>query len=161
VRSKHKAAVLAEKQVERERSEAFHDARALAIEVARGEPSTCFDPMTAGVVLQLGETAYRQVPLWIRAMQNGCWAEANHSAVLVTDLRLLCRFPTGRVSMWWSGVVGIDVDLAQEHIVLDYGDGQPVSLSGPWVAPVAVAGVAAIYSARALVSHPALAPLRG
>jgi hypothetical protein len=28
--------------------------------------------------------------------------------------------------------------------VIDYGDGQPVSLSGPWVAVVAVAGVAMI-----------------
>ena len=162
MRRKQKAAVLVEKRLARDRTEAHHDARALAIELARGVPSTRFDPMTAGVVLQPGEIVYRQVPLWIRVQQDGCWAEASYADVLVTDMRLFCRFATGRVSLlWWGGVVAIDVDLANEHIVIDYGDGQPVSLSGPWVAAAAVAGVAAIYGAQALVDHAALAPLRG
>jgi hypothetical protein len=161
VKTKQKAAIHAEQRLASDRTEAFHDARALAIELARGEPSTRFDPMKAGVVLQPGETVYRQVPLWIRVQQDGRWAESSHADVLVTDLRLLCRFATGRLAaLWWRGVVGLHVDLAAEHIVLDYGDGQPVSLSGPWVAPAAVAGVAAIYGAHALAGHPSLAPLR-
>jgi len=162
VRTKQKAAVLVEQRRTLDRAAAFHDARALAIELACGVPSGRFDPMQAGVVLQSGETVYRQVSLWIRVQIDGRWAEASFADVLVTDLRLLCRFATGRISLlWWGGVVAIDVDLAAEHIVLDYGDGQPVSLSGTRVAPAAVAGVAAIYGAQALVGHPALAPLRG
>jgi hypothetical protein len=161
VRTKHKSSVLAKQQLDRERTEAFHDARALALELARGVPFARFDPMTAGVVLQPGETIYRQVPLWIRVQQQGCWAEASYADVLVSDMRLLCRFATGGISLlWWNGVVAMDVDLTREHLVIDYGDGQPVSLSGPWVAPAAVAGVAAVYGAQALVDHPALTLLR-
>ena len=106
MRTKHNAVVLAEQKIARERTEAFHDARALAIEVARGEPSTCFDPMTAGVVLRPGATAYRQVPLWIRALQNGCWAGANRSAGLGTDMRRLRRVPTGRGARGADGAGG-------------------------------------------------------
>jgi hypothetical protein len=110
VRTKQKTAVLVEQRLARDRTEAYHDARALAIELARGEPSTRFDPMKAGVVLQPGETVYRQVPLWIRVQQDGRWAEASYADVIVTEMRLFCRFATGRVSLlWWSGVVAIDV----------------------------------------------------
>jgi hypothetical protein len=161
VRTKHKSAVLAKQRLARDRTEAFHDARALAIELARGKASARFDPMTAGVVLQPGETVFRQLPLWIRVQQDGYWAEASYADVLVSDMRLLCRFATGGISLlWWNGVVAMDVDLTMEHFVIDYGDGAPVSLSGPWVAPAAVAGVAAVYGAQALVDHPALTLLR-
>jgi len=161
VRTKQGAAVLVEQRLSRERTEAYHDARALALELARGEPLTRFDPMTAGVVLQPGETVYRQAPLWIRVQQDGWWADASYTDVLVTDRRLLCRFAAGRlISLWWNGVVGLHVDLAAEHLVLDYGDGQPVSLSGAQVAQVSVAAIASTYGVQALVGHPALARLR-
>ena len=71
MRTKRKAANLVEQCLARDRTEAHHDARALAIELARGVPVTRFDPMMAGVVLQSGETVYRQVPLWIRMQQDG------------------------------------------------------------------------------------------
>ena len=162
MRTKQRAALLVAQRLARDRTEAYHDARALAIELARGEPSACFDPMAAGVVLQPGETVYRHVPLWIRVQDDGRWAGASYADVFVTDKRLLCRFATGRLSsLWWSGVVGLNVDLAAEHIVLDYGDGQPVGLSGTHVAPASVAAIASIYGVWALVGHPALAPLRG
>ena len=61
MRTKQKTALLVEQRLARDRTEAYHDARALAIELARGEPSTPFDPMAAGVVLQPGEIAYRAV----------------------------------------------------------------------------------------------------
>ena len=93
--------------------------------------------------------------------QDGRWADASFADVLVTDLRLLCRFATGRLaSLWWRGVVGLHVNLAAEHIVLDYGDGQPVGLSGVQVAPVAVAGVALTHGLEGLLTHPAMVPLR-
>jgi hypothetical protein len=160
VRTKHKAAMLAAENLAHQRIEAFHDARALAFELARREPSSHFDPMKAGVVLQPGETVYRELPLWVRVQQDGRWAEGSRADVLVTDMRLLCRFATGRVSLWWSGVVAIDVDVAKEHIVIDDGDGQPVGLLGPQIAPVSVAAIASTYGAQALARHPALASLR-
>ena len=162
MRTKLKAAVLAEQHLARDRTDAFHDARALALELARGEPSTSFDPMTAGVVLQEGESVYRQVPIWIRVQEERRWAAASYASVIVTDIRLLCRFSTGRMaSLWWSGVVGVHVDLAAEHVVLDFGDGRPVDLSGAQVAPISVAVISSVYGAHALVTHPALGLLRG
>ena len=161
MRTKRKAAMFVEQRLARDRTEAHHDARALAIELARGVPSTRFDPMTEGVVLQPGETVYRQLPIWIRVQENGRWAEASYADLIVTEQRLLCRFATGHLaSLWWTGIVGLNVDLAAEHIVLDFGDGQPVSLSGGQVAVVAVAAIALIYGTQAMLAHPALASLR-
>jgi hypothetical protein len=161
VRTKQKTAVLAEEQLARDRTEAYHYARALAIELARGEASARFDPMTAGVVLQPREIVYRQLPIWIRVQQAGRWADPSFANVLATDLRLLCRFATGHLfSLWWGGVVGLDVDLAAEHVVLDFGDGQPVSLSGCSVPLVAVVGIASVYGIEAMLTHPGLTPLR-
>ena len=161
MRTKQKAAVLVQQRLARDRTEAYHDARALAIELARGEPSARFDPMRAGVVLRPGETVYRQVPLWVRVQQDGRWAEASYADVIVSDTRLFCRFAAGRLaSLWWKGVAGLHVDLAAEYMVLDYGDGQPVGISGAQFAPVPVAAIASIYGVQALVDHPALASLR-
>jgi hypothetical protein len=161
VRTKEKVEALVEQRHARDRTGAYYDARALAIELARGEPSTRFDPMTAGVVLQRGEVVYRQVPLWIRVQLDRRWGGASYALVIVTDLRLLCRFASGRlISLWWNGIVGLQVDLAAEHVVLDYGDGEPVDLSGAQVAPVSVAAISSVYGAHALVAHPALDPLR-
>jgi len=161
VRTKRKAAMLVEQRLARDRTEAHDDARALAIELAHGVPSARFDPMAAGVVLQPGETAYRQVPIWIRVQHDGRWAEASYADVLVTDLRLLCRFGSGSlISLWWSGIVGLHVDLAAEHIILDFGNGEPVNLAGAYVAPLAVLGIASVYGMESMLTHPALAPLR-
>jgi hypothetical protein len=161
MKTKQKAATLVEQRLARDRAEAYHDARALALELARGVPTARFEPMTAGVVLQRGEVVYRQVPTWIRVQQDGRWGGASYAAVIVTDLRLLCRFASGRLtSLWWKGIVGLQVDLAAGHVVLDYGDGQPVGLSGVQVAPVAVAGVALAHGLEGLLTHPAMVPLR-
>lgn len=77
----------------------------------------------------------------------------------MTNRRLLCRFASGRLkSLWWSGVVGLQVDPAAEHVVLDYGDGQPVNLLGAEVAPLAVVGIASVYGPEAMLTHPAFDP---
>jgi hypothetical protein len=162
VKTRQRAATVVDQRLARDRTEAYHDARALALELARGEPSARFNPMRAGVVLLSGETVYRQVPIWIRVQQDGRWGGASYTAVVVTDLRLLCRFASGHLtSLWWNGIVGLQVDLAAEHIVLDYGDGQPVDLSGAQVAPLSVAAIASIHGSYAMLSHPALSSLRG
>jgi hypothetical protein len=102
VRTKQKAAILVEQRLVRDRTEAHHDARALAIELARGVPATRFDPMTAGVVLQPGETVYRQLPIWIRVQENGRWAEASYADVIVTDRAAL------QVRDWAPGLTLVD-----------------------------------------------------
>lgn len=161
MRTKQRAAIILEQALARNRAEAHRDARALAIEFARGVPSARFDQMRAGIVPRPGERVYRQLPLWIRVQQDGRWAGASLADVIVTDQRLLCRMGSGRLtSLWWNGVVGLHIDLAAEHIVLDFGDGQPVSLSGPPVGAVAVAAIASVHGIEALIRHPALAPLR-
>lgn len=99
---------------------------------SRCVPSTRFDPMPAGVVLLPEEALYRRLPIWIQVQDSGRWAEASHANTVVTDGRLLCRFASGHLaSLWWGGIVGLSVDLAAEHIVLDFGDGQLVNLAGP------------------------------
>jgi hypothetical protein len=161
VRAKQRASVLVEQRAARDRTEACHDARALAIELARGEPSARFDPMRAGVVLQQAEKVYRQAPIWVRVQQDGRWADASSADILVIDMRLLCRFASGRLtSLWWNGVVGLHIDLATEDIVLDFGDGQPVNLTGQRLAPIAVVAIASVYGTEAILTHHALAPLR-
>ena len=161
MRTKKRTALCVAQHLSRERTEAYHDARALALELARGVPSARFDPMAAGVVLQAGETLYRQLPMWIRVQNEGRWADVSCANVFVTDKRLLCRFSTGRLApLWWNGVVGLSVDLVAEHIVLDFGDGQPVGLAGLSVGSVAVAAVASVYGLEAMLTHPALASLR-
>ena len=70
MKTKQRAAFLVEQELACVRAEAHHDARALVIELARGEPSAWFDPMTAGVVLQPEETLYGQLPIWIRGSRT-------------------------------------------------------------------------------------------
>lgn len=145
----------------RDRLWARDDARALALEIARGTPATRFDAMGAGIVLLPGETAYRQVGTWLYVLDRGCWGAPSQVQVLLTDHRLLCQMPAGAMaSLPWQGAVGLSVDLANEHVVLDYGDGRPLAFAGVGTPVVAVAVVAFIHGALALVEHPALAPLR-
>ena len=161
MRTKQRATVLVEQRAARDRTEAYHDARALALEIARGVPSARFDPMREGVVLQSGETVYRQVRIWVSVQQDGRWADASFADVIVTDVRLLCRMSSGRLtSLWWNGVVGLHIDLATEHVILDFGDGQPVCLTGPAISSLAVVGIASMYGLEAMLTHPGLAPLR-
>lgn len=56
--------------------------------------------------------------------------------------------------------VGLEVDLEQQHVILDYCDGMPRLVAGRQVAPVAVAAVADRYGVEALVTHSASAGVR-
>jgi hypothetical protein len=152
------------KQLARDRDTAFHDARRLALDLARGRSRLPFDPMHAGVVLQPGEIAYRQVPAMYNQLSgHGLfgWTDRTPVMVLVTDQRALVRWPDGSlISLWWNGVQGFEANLHAETLILDYGDGQPRRLAGPAVPVIAVAGIAAIYGVDAMLGHPAIAPLR-
>lgn len=139
---------------------AYADARHLALELAGGDGQQV-DAMAAGVVLGPGEVARRLVGAWLRIWIDGAWSSPRWTRALVSDRRLVVRLDTGElVSLWWQGLVGFTADLDAGHVILDFGDGHPRSLSGPGAAVVAVAGVALLYGPEAMLTHPALAPLR-
>ena len=138
----------------------YADARHLALELA-GSAGPHLDAMTAGVVLEPGEVGCRLLGARLRLWLDGCSSPARWTESLLSDRRLLVRFDTGElVSLWWEGLVGFTADVDAGHVVLDFGDGRPRLLSGPGAAVVAVAGVARLYGVDALLTHPALAPLR-
>lgn len=144
-----------------ERSAGLEDARALVFELAGFAPIAPFDVMKARVVLLAGETAYRSVGAWIQQWLPQGWTRPAWSQVLVTDQRLLARLGSGElVSLWWGSLVGFDADLDAERVTLDYGDGSPRFLTGTAAPVVTVVGVARIYGAEALLTHPALEVLR-
>lgn len=137
------------------------DARHLALEVSGLAPAGTVDVMALGVVLEAGEVPHRLVDLWSHFRQAGQWTDLVRCGCLVTDRRLLLRLPSAELaSLWWAGVVGLDVDLPNQRVVLDYGDGRPRALSGPAVPAVAVMAVAQLYGFEALATHPGIAPLR-
>lgn len=144
-----------------ERSAALRDARVLIFELAGFAPVAPFDSMSAGMVLGAGETAYRLVAAWLQQQLPQGWTEPTWSQLLVTDRRLLIRLPGGMlVSLWWGSLVGFEADLVGERVILDYGDGSPRHVFGSAAPIIAVAGVAMVYGPEALLTHPALAPLR-
>jgi hypothetical protein len=64
-------------------------------------------------------------------------------------------------SVWWSGLAGVDVDLKKrERIVLNGVNGWTGILTGPAVAPIAVAAIAMCHGYQALLVHPDLEELR-
>jgi hypothetical protein len=148
-------------QLAHARTAAYDDARSLAIELGRGSPSCAFDGLAAGIVLMPIETVYRSTEAWLRIQTSGVWGQARSANTLVSNQRLLCRLSDGRwTSLWWNGVVRLQVDLAAEHVILDYGDGEPIAFSGTSAAVVGVAAIASVHGVEALIRHPALAPLR-
>ncbi|WP_162529260.1 hypothetical protein, partial [Segeticoccus rhizosphaerae] len=152
---------LARQRLAHDRELAYHDARALAIELGRGRPRAPFDPMAAGVVLWPGEAVYRQVPLALSIRSRGSWATPSTATVLVTDQRLLCRFHSGCLaSLPWRHLTGLHINLAAAQITLDYADGTPIALTGVFAPVIAVAAVACTYGPAALLTHPGLESLR-
>ena len=137
------------------------DARRLALEIAGHVPLQRLDPIALGVVLDAAESATRTVQVSARSLDDGRWSDEEPCRAVVTDQRLLLRRASGElVSFWWSTVVGLEVDLAQQRIVLDFGDGHPCGLSGPHVALPAVMAIARVYGAEGLIRHPSLESLR-
>ena len=137
------------------------DARALALELADMRPALSVDTMALGVVLEPGERAHRVCALWLRMRLGGQWSTADWCQVLVTDRRLLVRFPSGElVSLWWGSLVGFGARLEDAYIVLDFGDGRPRLVAGADVSTVAVAGIAHLYGVEALTRHAALERVR-
>ena len=77
---------------------------------------------------------------------------------LITSQRIVGRLTaTGEmISVWWSGLGGVDIDLKRERIVLNALNGWTGMLSAPTLAPMAVAAIAMCHGLEALLLHPAL-----
>lgn len=142
-------------------SEAIADARHLVLELAGRRPAQHLDPMQFGIVLEPGESAARAVPVQVRSLEAAMWSAPEPCLAMVTDQRVLLRRPHGElVSMWWSTVVGVEVDVTWERVVLDFGNGCPCGLFGPTVPVIGVMAVACLYGTEGLVRHPGLESLR-
>jgi hypothetical protein len=144
--------------------------------------------LAAGVVLQQGEDAWLQIsgrlavrasqPAWMvypqlswlgRRPRNVAretpaerWQDYGQIDWLVTSQRVVGRLPARSeiFSVWWSGLVGVDIDLKRDRIVLNAVNGWTGMLGGPGLAPIAVAAVAMCHGLEALRVHPALEKVR-
>lgn len=117
--------------------------------------------MSACLVLWPGEIAYRWVGAWLMVQDSGSWAAPSWTHILITDQRLLCCFDDGRLlSLSWSEVAGLQIVLDQQRLLLGGANQSPTTFSGTGTAAIAVAAVAMLYGPSALLSHPALSPLR-
>ena len=175
---------LGDRKRRREAAEAARDLVAM-LATAEGDPVA---HLSIGVVLQPGEmplacararlvtleTHVTQVSArrvrWlghrvegaVEAVSASGWQDHRESDWVITSLRLVARArPDGELlSIWWSGIAGLQVDLDADTVRLDGNNGWRGAITGPGVAPIAVAGVAACHGPDVLASHPALACLR-
>ncbi len=170
----------------RRRRDAAETARAFVAMLAAGGHDPVAH-LELGVVLQPGEMpwghAQARLATWqtqsaqvtrSRVRCGGRWVDStarevtasgwqDHGEVdwLITSLRLAGRtHPDGElISIWWSGLPGAHVDLAGDAVHFDGSNGWRGHLTGPAVAPIAVAAVAACHGPQALLVHPGLARL--
>ena len=97
----------------------------------------------------------------VNEVHQPCLIYAGMLNWIITNQRLAARKPDGHVvSIYWSAIEAISVDLAGEIVVLDGADGYHGELRGPAIAPIAVAAIATCHRPQALLDHPALEPLR-
>jgi len=110
------------------RAAACDDARRLAVELAAGRPAQPIEVMRLGLLIDPDETACRYVTATISQYDKsfGIWPFPLPAAVLITDQRLIVRLPHGAAfSLWWRGIVALDVDVAAGRVVLDYATTSP------------------------------------
>lgn len=169
------------------RSVAREDARNLALSIVTGRPVPV-SHYDIGVILEPGEVPWQRararLSVWttqscyVQHTRVGCWGYGARSSGrevttanwrdvgvidwLITSKRLVGRLPgDGRMeSIWWGGLVGAQADLDTETVCLDSDNGWRGRLTGPGVAPIAVAAVAACHGPRAMLEHPGLGRLR-
>jgi hypothetical protein len=171
----------------RDRRAGIMQARELARAIIDHRPDPTAH-LAAGVVLQPGEDAWMRVParLAVRTSQEAWtahtqlswlgrrarnvarettierWQDRGEIDWLVTSQRIVGRLPaTGEmISVWWSGLAGVDIDLKRERILLNALNGWTGPLSGPTLASIAVAAIAMCHGLEALLTHPTLEKLR-
>jgi hypothetical protein len=143
--------------------------------------------LAAGVVLQPGEIAWTRSRArltmrssqmaWVACTQMGWWGrrprnvnrekstsgweDSGKIEWLITSQRLVGRLPVSAelISVWWSGLIGVDVDLHHDKLTLNGVNGWTGRLSGPEIFPLAVAAVGMCHGPEALADHPGLSRL--
>ena len=171
----------------RRRQAAARQARSLvtAIMDCHEDPTA---PLAAGVVLQVGEIAWTRTRArltmhssqhaWVaytqmswrgrygrnvsREISSARWEDFGEIDWLITSHRTVGRLPASSelISVWWSGLVGLDIDLNGDRLTLNGMNGWTGKLTGPEISPIAVAAVAMCHGPEALAAHPGLAQLR-
>lgn len=166
---------------ENTRAAAHSNARALALGLA-GAALPIAQTYDLGIVLNPGERALHRCPAHYAWRGTVMWT-THHAQLLsstisrdhtrtalynegvldwlITDQRLTTRGPNREVvSIYWSAIQGVTVDLTADHVSLDGADDYHGELTGPAIAPIAVAAVACCHGPDALLDHPALLKLR-
>jgi hypothetical protein len=161
-------------------------ARELARAIIEGRPDPTAH-LAAGVILQPGEDAWLRVqarlavrttqPAWTASTQvswlgrrashitrettMGQWQNRGEIDWLITSQRIVGRLPTTTemISVWWSGLAGVEINLKRDRVVLNGVNEWTGMLTGRAVAPVAVAAIAMCHGFEALLVHPALGEL--
>lgn len=120
MKTRQRASLSVDQRLARDCAQAYQDARAMALELllaCRRCGSTRW-PLALSCSRGLTPDGCRS--------GSGCSRTdvgpgASYADLLVTDQGLLCKFAAGRLSaFWWSGVVGILVDHATEHLTPDF-----------------------------------------
>jgi len=107
---------------------------------------------------RISHAGYRSTVTEVQRESMNC---SGTFAWLITNQRLAAREASGEViSIPWSAIQGVSVDLAADVVALDGADSYHGELRGPAIAPIAVAAIASCYGPHALLDHPALCVLR-
>lgn len=137
------------------------DARELLLHLAQGRTPSVDDLLPQSIQLRSGETACGVVGLCLRTLTGSRWSAPTPVQVIVTDHRLIVALATGEtIHLEWSQLAAFEPDLTRAHLVVGPGAGPRFGFSGSAVPILAVVGVSVLYGADALVTHPALRPLR-
>lgn len=160
------------------RLQMWDDARQLALDLYHGRAGGV-SHYGIGVALQPGEVLFREV--WARYATLGAppqlidpygvvrlglpqWHDWGWCHTLVTSLRLVTRITNdgGRlISNWWSGVAGVQINLADGVVAMDDHAGEWRGMFvGPAAPVIAVTAVAQTHGVADLLDHPGLAMLR-
>ncbi len=164
------------------RTFAVEDARSLAVEIGQGALAHWPHVGDLGVVLDPGEVVWTQVAArWqsvtisryiqhretffggLRSweVQQSGWADMGEGTWWLTNHRIVGRVHQGELLGWrWENLVGCLVDLRGERVTFDVNTGHRFALTGPAVPVVGVVAVAQLHGVAALLTHPALGPLR-
>jgi hypothetical protein len=173
---------LTRRQARQMRAFAVKDACSLAVELGQGAPARAPAVHDIGVVLDTGEMVWRQVVArWetvtvtgyvqhrqtlfggMRSWQveRSAWSDMGVGTWWLTNHRIVGRTWQGQLLGWrWENLVGCVVDLPGERVTFDVNTGHRFALTGPATPVVAVAAIAHLHGVAALLTHPALGPLR-
>jgi hypothetical protein len=90
------------------------------------------------------------------------WMDCGEVTWLITSQRIVGRLPASSemISVWWSGLAGVKLDLDQDRIILNGVNGWTGMLVGPAIAPIGVAAVAMCHGCEAVFTHPSLVAVR-